>query len=74
LAQFVAQQYEELLPSTIVIMSKVAGEAKKQLLAKKVAETLKKGDISKTTEEMFHGIMTQKFETQGSIFSSVFIN
>jgi hypothetical protein len=51
------------LSSTIVIMSKVAGEAKKQLSAKKVAETLKKGAISKTTEEMFHGIMTQKFET-----------
>jgi hypothetical protein len=52
------------LPSTIAIMFKVDGGAKKQLSAKKVAETLKKGAISKiTTEEMFHGIMTQKFET-----------
>jgi hypothetical protein len=49
------------LPSTIVIVSKVAGEAKKQLSsAKKVAETLKKGAISKTTEEMFFGINDTK--------------
>jgi hypothetical protein len=46
----------------ILLVSKVDREAKKQLSLKKVAEAVKKGAISKTTEEVFHGIMTQKFK------------
>jgi hypothetical protein len=46
---------------TIIITSKVGGEAKKQLALKKVANTVKGGGIVKTTEEIFHSFMTQQF-------------
>jgi hypothetical protein len=49
------------LSSTIILVSKLKKEASRQLSTKKVAEAIKNGAICKTTEELFHGIMTQKF-------------
>jgi hypothetical protein len=46
----------------ILVVSKVTKESKKQLSVKKVAEAVKKGAVPKTTEEMFHGIMMQRFK------------
>jgi hypothetical protein len=51
-----------IFSKVILIVSKVEREAKKQLSLKKVAEAVNKGAISQTTEELFHGIMTQKFK------------
>ena len=44
----------------MVLVSKVASEAKKQSSTKLVAAAIKKGAISKSTEELFHSIMTQQ--------------
>ena len=46
---------------TVIIVSKLQNEAKKQVLTKKVAVALEKGAVSKTTEEIFHSIMLQEF-------------
>eukprot|EP00980_Cylindrotheca_fusiformis_P007831 scaffold1669_cov129-Cylindrotheca_fusiformis.AAC.42 len=46
----------------IVVVSKVNGEAKKQLTTKKVAEAVANGAVIKTTEEIFHGIMQQEID------------
>jgi hypothetical protein len=50
------------LSSTIILVSKVQKEASKQSSTKKVAEALKNGAICRTTEELFHDIMTQQFD------------
>lgn len=47
--------------SFLIVVSKLGKEAKKQLSMKKVAEAVQKGAIPKTTEEIFHAIMTQTF-------------
>lgn len=46
---------------TIIITSKDPKEQKKQLSKKAVATAVKNGAIPKTTEEIFHAIMTQEF-------------
>lgn len=45
---------------SIIVTSKHEGEKKKQL--KKFAKAMEDGAIAKTTDEVFHAIMTQKFE------------
>ena len=46
----------------IIILSKDKSESAKQMRVKSVAEAIKNGAICKTTEDLFHWIMTQKFE------------
>lgn len=53
---------KEDLTGTVIIVSKVQSEAKKQLSTKKMAEALEKGAVAKTTEDIFHSIMLQEFD------------
>lgn len=47
------------LNSTLIIVSNIDREAKKQLANKKVCAALEKGALVKSTDEIFHAIMTQ---------------
>jgi len=45
----------------IIVVSKLEDEAARQLSTKKVDEALRKGAITKSTEDIFHSIMQQQF-------------
>lgn len=47
--------------NVIIVVSKLEGEAKKQLSTKKAIEALAKGATSKSTEQIFDSIMQQQF-------------
>ena len=46
---------------TLIITSKMPKEATKQLSVKKVTKAVQQGAVAKTTDEIFHAIMTQQF-------------
>ena len=49
----------------IIVTSKLAGEKKKQIRNKDVAQAVSRGAFVKTTDEVFHAIMTQKLDWNG---------
>ena len=55
--------------SVIILVSKCEAEAKKQMKVKNVAAALNSGAICKTTEELFHCIMTQQFDDKGDHYA-----